>query len=300
MIASIVCVSAVNADTVTLWGIQDKMSVFRGSGGEFENYDGVTHYDYGTSTGANPHEHLLSPEIYRGDRIVDGFNPQDREMFLFVLDLDDCAPDENGTSGLASRLWLAFFDFTNPNQGVDFNKTTVLDVSEAFAINNDDVKKGAIQTLFNHAYQPMLDAWDAYQDGTGDHYTYDLYSCALQLALWEIVREKETDLYGWDVSNGTTGFLNRGGVDDDLYDELVTLVNGWLAALQNEGPWDPRFATAMDCTIMIFTGDNYKSWLAVTMVNEFTIPDPVPAPATLLVLGLGMAGVPLARRFRRS
>ena len=238
--------------------------------------------------GAPVFQQTLTHEPFRGGPVGSGVN----DMTFFVLNLWDCP------AGVDS--WQAFLDLQNPSKGVDFNRTSSL----ADSVLRTDQKQ-AIQTLVNHVYKPMQDAWDQYViawdawSGWQEAFdVYDIYSLTLQYAIFEIVTEESGV---WNTQNGTSYFEVT-----DVYPgskssytaaqanaEFHALIDGWFVGLST-GVWDSRFADELNYDVTVYAGDNYKSFFSVT---EGT-PPVTPEPASLLMVGLGLAGVPFLRRKR--
>ena len=240
-------------------------------------------YDARSQEDGIPHWNDITPEPLRGGPVGSGINDWD----IFVLSLQDC-PLHPGDW----NMMQPWFDLQNPNVGVDFNRTTSL----ADSVLRTDQKE-AIQTLINHVYRPMVDAradymsyWNGYGFDAGyaaAFDTYDIYSLALQIAVWQIVREDDFAFWVTGVKPGGTSSYTATEADA-MFRELIA---GWLESVKT-GIWDDAFATAYNYDVTVFAGDRYKSFFTV---SEAVVPE----PATMLMVGLGLAGLGLARRSRK-
>ncbi len=101
------------------------------------------------------------------------------------------------------------------------------------------------------------------------------YSTAFQLAVWELVYE-----------NSGSFSLNSGNFTDATTGDAHKIANDWLSQVTN------------------YTGTNYQNWQLYGFANngnqDFVSARFVPEPGTLLLAGLGLAGLAMTSRRRRN
>jgi|GEM_PF-5397750 len=220
---------------------------------------------------------------------------------------------QNLTTGQELQFYCANFrmrvtnDFKNPGIGQQYTGTSL---ANSAALN--DRQKGALQSLFNHVYSPLLNAqtalagiaydyrgteWNAARDAV------DVLNSALQLAVWEIIHETGNT---WGITTGS--FQIYSPWDESVYrystlseatilNQLKSLTDSWFASINSE-IWTGPFAeeTLYELTYFTSVGATSQPLIAVTGQSSDAA---VPEPATILlwILGtLGAIGTSFARR----
>ena len=149
-----------------------------------------------------------------------------------------------------------------------------------------DIQKSRINDLFGHAYANAFDL-----DG---NILNAAYAQAIQLAIWTILHE-ETDNYNiLEGSFHLTGSYNT---------EVANVTNKLLDAVFGATDWS-GIGEFFDYDLTVYIAEGGKS-ISQTLISVTGSPNreeyagAVPEPATILMLGMGLAGLGLARRMKK-
>jgi hypothetical protein len=152
-----------------------------------------------------------------------------------------------------------------------------------------DVQKSRINDLFGHAYSSAFDL-----DGNILNSTY---AQAIQLSIWSILHE-ETGNY--DILDGSFRLVSNYNMT------VVNATNTLLNAVMGNTDWASlgmgKF-TDYDLSVYVAEGGKQNSQTLISVTaspNREIPPTATPEPATLLIIGGGLAGLGLARRLRNK
>ena len=189
---------------------------------------------------------------------------------------------DNQTTG--QYKFLAFcgdFNTSVPStfatQAVEYNAVAFSDIGELYTAN----QKNLINDLFGYAYGSAF--------GSDGSIINSVNAQAFQLALWSILYETED----YDIMKGSFH------LGTNYNSDVVNTTNSWLDAVTGNVSWSDiglETFTKYDLTVYMPAGGVNASQVLISVVG----PPVVPEPATMLVVGLGLAGIGLTRRWKQK
>ena len=168
----------------------------------------------------------------------------------------------------------------NNGAGQEYNAFSLDSPSVSFY---SDVQKSRINDLFGYVYSSAFDLDGNILNGT--------YAQAIQLSIWSILHE-ETDNY--DILDGSFRLTGNYTID------VVNVTNLLLSAVLGDISWSSiGMDEFIDYGLTVYVADGgtnvSQTFISVTGPSSLT-----PEPATLLIFGLGLAGLGLARRSTKN
>ena len=152
-----------------------------------------------------------------------------------------------------------------------------------------DLQKERINDLFGHSYASAFDL-----EG---NILNNIYAQAIQLSIWSILHE-ETDNY--NILEGSFHLTSN------YTAAVVDATNALLSAVMGDIEWSSiEMGEFVDYDLTVYVAEGGKT-VSQTLIsvtsspNREELPNVVPEPATMLIVGLGLAGLSFARRSRKQ
>lgn len=193
------------------------------------------------------------------------------------------------SSGNVDQSFAVCVDLlTNFKAGTEYNAFNLFD-SEVFFMS--EKQKMDIVSLVSHTYEGLF---TDKLNWRGDVVMVASGIRAFQFALWEILQEDPFGTYGLD--DGWFQLLSGSNETNQAYlDEAAALADSWLAAVSDTSGtlWSEMGYNAVDY--------DYTVWIAADGKNVsqslLTVsPTATPEPASILIFGIGLAGLGIIRR----
>ncbi|MDR3183763.1 MAG: PEP-CTERM sorting domain-containing protein [Planctomycetaceae bacterium] len=163
----------------------------------------------------------------------------------------------------------------------------------ADSVFHTDAQKVQLQSLFDHVYTKAFNA-----DYSAKN---DLYANIFQLAVWEIANDTAGNLSLRDGDIFLTGALilqpngssYSSSNSSDVYKEALDTLDSWFDAIINDS-WAALGYDEDRVTLTVYVAEGGRS-ASQTFMGVAVAPE----PATMLIFGLGIVGLGLARRRRK-
>jgi len=154
-----------------------------------------------------------------------------------------------------------------------------------------DIQKDRIHDLFGHAYSAAFDLDGNILNG--------VYAQAIQLSIWSILHET-TDNY--NILDGSFRLTSNYAMD------VVNATNALLGAVIGDIDWDSLSMNDFidyDLTVYVAEGGKSVSQTLISVTGSPNREEPpvdnvTPEPTTIVIVGLGLAGLGLASRRRKK
>ena len=153
-----------------------------------------------------------------------------------------------------------------------------------------DLQKSQLQSLFDHVYTKAFN----------DDYSMNdpLYASIFQIAVWEIVHDSgNLSATSGNIQLTGAATLNANGkhyIDNNAFANIQSTLGQWYEAILNDS-WDVLGYEYDPVTLTVWLAEGGSN-VSQTFVGVNLSSVATPEPATLAIIGLGLAGLGLARR----